>query len=119
LIFRTICDYSFCRVIEHTAEGAYEQWRSTQIFSGAQRRDPDSKQVALNRNIGGAQERKYSFLDVDDTIIEAPGLGSASGQLATDRRGRPADLAGDDPNPGPSHVQVRDPEPLLQTQVSP
>ena len=60
LIFRTICDYSFCRVIEHAAEGAYEQWRSTRIFSGVERRDLDSEQVALNRNNGGAQERKYS-----------------------------------------------------------
>jgi hypothetical protein len=75
--------------------------------------------AALSPLIVPEPDGDYVFLDVDDTIIEAPGLGSASGQLATDRRGRPADLAGDDPNPGPSHVQVRDPEPLLQTQVSP
>ena len=50
-------------MIGHTVEGAYEQWRrqrSTRTFNGAERREPDSEQVALNLNIGGAQERKYS-----------------------------------------------------------
>jgi len=57
-------------VIGHTAEGAYdyEGGAEAEYSGGAQRRDHVNEHAVLNRNTGGAQQRKYSVLDGHEAV---------------------------------------------------